>query len=500
MFKKILIANRGEIAVRIIRTCREMGILTLALFEPADRDCLHVRLADECVDLEGPDAFFDIDHIVRIAHENGADAIHPGYGFLAERSDFIRACDDDGIVFIGPPAGVVAQAEYKIGTLQRVSAVGYPTVMHSNRSFQETEMDALRAAAGNLGYPLVVKSCRGGRGRGEQLVKRPGALAEAVRRAQVESHAVYGDRYVYLEKAILPAHQVGVQVIAGPDGRVIHLGEREGSALIRNQKVIEEAPAPCLSPDQREQIWAAAVDIARLLDYQNVGTVEFLVDEHGRFYFSEVKARLQVEHALTEIMTGVDLVREQIRIAAGEELGYEQQSIDRRGWAILARVRAENPWNHYMPSSGRLNHVRFPGGHGIRVDSAIYCQADVPSTYDPLIAKITAWAEDRPGAIHRLHSALEDCKLVGTHTNLSLLQQVLQSAEFNLGRYDTDLMRNPIDQPYPFNDMAFSGQHLRDMAAIAAVLYVLRNQQMTRPEMPSRFVSGWHQNSRRLPR
>jgi acetyl/propionyl-CoA carboxylase alpha subunit len=355
----------------------------------------------------------------------------------------------------------------------------------------------LLAEANRLGHPLVVKSCSGGRGPGERLVQTAERLAEAVRRAQAEAQAVYGARRVYLEKAILPAHQIGVQVLGDQHGRLIHLGEREGSLQYGNRKVIEESPAPCLSQSQRERLWQTALDLARLFNYQGLGTVEFLVDEAGRFYFTEIKARIQVEHPLTEMISRVDLVREQIRLAAGEPLGLEQRDVSLSGWAMLCRIRAEDPWRRFLPSPGRLQRVRLPAGPEIRLDTYVYGGCNIPAEYDSLIAKLTVWAPDRAMCVERMRRALEDLKVVGVPTNLPLLQQVLQAPEFAQQSYSTDFLDHSFVAG-DHNRQVEPETHLRDLAVAAAVLYVRRNQ-LFRPSVPERLSSGWHQDSRRLP-
>ena len=493
MFNKLLIANRGEIAVRIIRTCREMGIHTVAVYEASDRSSLHVRLADECVALPGPQSFMEPETILAIAQQYGVDAIHPGYGYLAENADFIRACDAAGIVFIGPPADVVEALRDKIGALETARAAGIPTVSHSPRSFAEDEFDALSSAAAEIGYPVVLKSCRGGRGRGERVVGGAGHLAEAVRRAQVEAQAIYGNKQLYVERAILPAHQVGVQIMADSRGNVIHLGEREGSVVQSNQKIIEEEPALCLTPERREELLATALRLARLFKLQNLCTVEFLVDDAGDFYFSEIKARIQIAHTLAEILARVDLVREQIRLAAGEALAYRQEDISRRGHAIMCRVQAEDPLNRYLPTPGRLRQVRLPGGAGVRVDTYVYSGADVPPHYDPLVAKVTVWADDRPAAIARMRRALEDLGLMGTPTNLPLLLRVLRDPAFVAGRYSTDLLSRlsaEVTEP-DFERVR------RDLAAAVAVLYARRREAFN-PQSPDVWATGWHRSSRQI--
>ncbi len=493
MFNKILIANRGEIAVRIIRTCREMGIHTVAVYEASDRSSLHVRLADECVPLPGPRSYMEPETILAIAQQYGVDAIHPGYGYLAENADFIRACDAAGIAFIGPPADVVETLRNKIGALETARAAGIPTVVHSPRSFAEDEFDQLRAAATEIGYPIVLKSCRGGRGRGERVVADALHLAEAVRRAQVETQAVYGNKQLYVERAILPAHQVGVQILADRQGNLLHLGEREGSVVQSNQKIIEEEPALCLTPERREELLATAIRLAQLFKVENLATVEFLVDGDGAFFFSEIKPRIQIAHTLAEMLSRIDLVREQIRLEAGEPLTYRQEDVVRRGHAIMCRVQAEDPLNHYLPTPGRLRQVRLPGGAEVRVDTYVYSGADVPPYYDPLVAKVTVWGADRPTAVTRMRRALEDLGLMGTPTNLPLLVRVLRDPAFVAGRYSTDLLSRlsaEVTEP-DFERVR------RDLAAAVAVLYTRRRESFT-AQSPDMWATGWHRSSRRI--
>jgi acetyl-CoA carboxylase biotin carboxylase subunit len=454
---------------------------------------LHVRLADECVPLPGPKSYMEPETILAIARQYGVDAIHPGYGYLAENADFIRACDAAGIVFIGPPADVVEVARDKIGTLEKARAAGIPTVSHSPRSFAEDEFDSLHAAAQAIGYPVVLKSCRGGRGRGERVVADPGRLAEAVRRAQVETQAVYGNKQLYIERAILPAHQVGVQILADGQGNLIHLGEREGSVVQSNQKIIEEKPALCLTPERRAGLLATAVRLAQLFKIQNLSTVEFLVDDAGDFFFSEIKARIQIAHTLAEMIGRIDLVREQIRLAAGEPLTYRQEDVIRQGHAIMCRVQAEDPLNRYLPTPGRLRQVRLPGGSEVRVDTYVYSGAEVPPHYDPLVAKVTVWGADRATAVTRMRRALEDLGLMGTPTNLPLLSRVLRDPAFVAGRYSTDLLsRLSAEVTEPDYERV-----RRDLAAIAAVLYARRREAFN-PQSPDVWATGWHRSSRQL--
>jgi len=495
MFKKVLIANRGEIAVRILRACREMGIATLALYHPNDRGSQHVRLADEALPLQTPGGFVDQETILRIARRKGADAIHPGYGFLAEQAGFVYRCEEAGITFIGPPAEIVEITTNKIEALERARQAGFPPPPQSSLVFTRPDMPARLAEAAARGYPLVVKSCWGGRGRGERLVWAPERLERAVRAAQTESQAVYGDRAVYLERAILPAHQIGVQIVADRFGQRIHLGEREGSLLYGNQKIVEEAPAPGLSDEQRQELWKTALALASLFGYQNVGTVEFLIDAGQRFYFSEIKPRIQVVHPLAEALSRVDLVRQQIRLAAGLPLELTQAEVRLEGWAMQCRITAEDPWRQYLPNPGHLHMVRLPGGPGVRVDTYVYCGCYIPAEYDPLVAKLVVWGPDRAACRARLRQALRECTLTGTPTNLPLVQRIIEQPEFIDGSYTTEGILN-LAGPEGEED-ALEARY-RDLAAIIALAYQ-QQARARRPALPERLLGGWHRDSRRLP-
>jgi acetyl/propionyl-CoA carboxylase alpha subunit len=492
MFNKLLIANRGEIAVRVIRACHDLGVATVALYEPADRHSLHVRLADECLALNSPAGFMDGETILALARQKGAQAIHPGYGFLAEEARFIDACAAAGLAFVGPPAGVVRRLRDKIGALQEAAAAGFPTVNHSPVSFDGAELDAIRAEANRLGYPLIVKSCSGGRGPAARLVARPEKLGEAVRHAGAVARAVYGSGRLYLERAIPRAHQVAVQIVGDSDGRLVHLGEREGSIIRGHRKLVEESPAPGLSLAQRRRLWQAALELGRLFGCQNAASVEFILDQDGDYYFTEIKARIQVEHPVTEIITRLDLVREQIRLAAGYPLLWRQEDIRLPGAAVLFHLRAEDPAQHYGASPGFLRHTRLPDGPGIRTDTYVSAGVEVPASYDPLLAKITAWAEDRPTAINRLARALAELRLDGVATNLAQLQAIVRHPAFVEGAYDTSFLGR-----LPGGNGANSG-YLADLAAIAAVLLARRDYN-GHSELPERLSRGWHRESRRLP-
>ncbi len=492
MFKKVLIANRGEIALRIIRTCRDMGITTVALYEESDRGSLHVRLADQCHQLTTPGGYTNGEAVLQIAREMEAEAIHPGYGFLAERAEFIEACEAANIAFIGPPAKLVADLACKVDVMAAAEKAGFKTPPHSAGSYGEGEMDAIQAEADRIGYPVLIKSCTGGRGRGARLVRTKEHLADAVRHSQTESYTVYGDKHIYLEHALLPARQLGVQVIGDQQGNIIHLGEREGSIQVGNQKIVEEAPAPFLSQEQREKLWDTAVQIARLFNYQNAGTVEFIMDEAGEFYFTEIKPRLQIEHPTTEMISGVDIVQQQIRVAAGEPLGMTQDDIKLRGWSILCRISAEDPWNNFLPSPGRLTAYRLPAGPNVRVDTYAYRGCDIPVHYDPLLAMMVVWGGNREEAVRRAQRAMSEFSIAGVQTTVPLLQRILDDPDFVSGQYTTAFAHREL-----VGNLANDSDR-RDMAVAAAIAYLVRNR-AGRPVTPSRVRSGWHQDARRLP-
>jgi acetyl-CoA carboxylase biotin carboxylase subunit len=492
MFKKILIANRGEIAVRIIRTCRDLGIRAVALYEHDDRGSLHVRLADEAVELKSGQGYLDQAAVLKAALDTGADAIHPGYGFLAERLDFIEACQQAGVVFIGPPLDLMRAQQDKLAVLNRVRAAGIATIEYSPRSFGEDEIEDLRVEAERLGFPLAIKSCLGGRGRGAYPARSAPQLDRALRRAQSEAWLVYGNTRLYVEKLISPAHLIGVQIIADQFGHIVHLGEREGSLQRGNQKMIEEAPAPCLAQPQREQLWQTAIDIARLLDLRSAGTIEFVGDDAGHFYFTEVKPRIQIEHGVTELISAVDIVREQIRAAAGEPLSITQAAVQLRGHAVSCRITAEDPWRHYLASPGVLRRVRLPGGHGLRVETYAYSGCAVPAQYDPIVVKVMAWGRDRAESVRRLRRALDEIALIGLPTTLPIHQLIVRHPEFVTAKYNTDSLRRDMPED------ALSEAEARDLAVAAAIAYTRRTQ-AAQPSSPERWQTGWHRSSRRLP-
>jgi acetyl-CoA carboxylase, biotin carboxylase subunit len=491
MFNKVLIANRGEIAVRIVRACRDMGIAAVALYDASDRASLHVRLADECVQLRSALGYMDQPEVLRIARDIGAEAIHPGYGFLSERPEFIDACEQAGIAFVGPPSTTMAALQDKIAILDRAQAAGSRAPRHSPAAFDADDLGRIHAEADRMGYPLVVKSYRGGRGRGTRLVRSPDRLAEAVRRTQAESQAVFGDRQFYLEQAVLPSRYVEVSLLCDAHGGMVHLGEHDASIQRNNHKIVEESPAPYLDAGQRAPLYQHALALARLFGCRGACTVEFLMDDDGRFSFTEIKPRLQVEHALSEMVTGIDVVREQIQIAAGAPLRIRQSDIRPHGWAMQCRINAEDPWNRSLPSPGRLRLFRLPGGPGVRVDTYAYSGCDVPVRYDPLLAKLVVWDEDRDACLRRARRALADFAVSGVQTNLPLIERILDDPDFVRGEYTTEFCRRPLLAPHA------SERDLRDLAVAAAVAYASRNLAL-RPTIPERTTSGWHHESRRL--
>jgi 3-methylcrotonyl-CoA carboxylase alpha subunit len=438
MFSKVLIANRGEIAVRVIRACRELGIGSVAVFSEADRHSLHVRLADEAVAI-GPapaaESYLVGERILDAARQTGAQAIHPGYGFLAENAAFAQSVEEAGLVFIGPPPAAIRAMGDKAAARDRMQAAGVPVAP----GWQGADDDAtLSRKADEIGYPVLVKAAAGGGGKGMRVVRDRAGVAEAAAAARREALAAFGDDRLILERYIPGAHHIEFQVLADAHGNVLHLFERECSVQRRHQKIIEETPSPLLDADLRERMAAAAVAAARAAGYRNAGTVEFIVDPTTRqFYFLEMNTRLQVEHPITELVTGLDLAQWQIRIAAGERLPMTQASLLQRGHAIECRLYAEDPTNHFLPATGRLLRFVEPKGPGVRVDTGVTTGDEIGIFYDPLIAKLIVYAEDRPAAIRRMLAALRETVLLGITTNWRFLQDVLQHPTFAAGRAHT---------------------------------------------------------------
>ena len=436
MIRKVLIANRGEIAVRILRTLHELGLQGVAVYSDADRGSLHVRLADEAYPI-GPapanESYLRIDRLLDTARRAGADAIHPGYGFLSENRDFAEACEQAGITFIGPPASAMAAMGSKPAARARMLAAGVPITPGGDA---ETPEQA-HATATRLGYPVMLKAAFGGGGKGMRLVQRPEELTSAFERAQSEAGRAFGNPTVYLEKAILRPRHVEIQVLGDRNGAMVHLFERDCSIQRRHQKVVEETPSPVVSDELVRRMGEVAVRGALAVGYHSAGTFEFLLGEDGSFYFLEMNTRLQVEHPITEWTTGVDLVAEMVKIAAGEPLGLRQEALARRGASIECRVYAEDPSSGFLPSPGTLAELRPPSGPWVRDDSGFYEGAVVPSHYDPLISKLSVWAPDRRAAIARMQRALAEYVVTGIRTNLAFHQNLLAHPEFQAGRYHT---------------------------------------------------------------
>ena len=440
-FSKILIANRGEIALRILRACEEMGIATVAVHSTVDRDSLHVQLADEAVCIgEAPSSksYLNIPSIIAAALTRNATAIHPGYGFLAENARFAEICADHDIAFIGPsPAAMRAMGD-KSTAKETMTRAGVPTVPGSDGLLKD-ELEA-RVIARKIGYPVMLKATAGGGGRGMRLVREDSELLGLFLAAKGEAEATFGNPGLYLEKFIERPRHIEFQIMADSYGNVIHLGERDCSIQRRHQKLLEEAPSPALSPELREKMGVAAVTAAQSINYVGAGTVEFLLTQSGEFYFMEMNTRIQVEHPVTEMITGLDLVAEQIRVAQGETLQLTQDQVEFRGHAIECRINAEDPEHNFRPHSGRISGYLPPGGPGVRMDSHIYTDYQIPPYYDSLIGKLIVWGRDRPAAIKRMKRALREFALTGLPTTISFHQKILETPEFLQGEVYTNFV------------------------------------------------------------
>ena len=442
-FSKILIANRGEIALRILRTCEEMGISTVAVHSTVDRHALHVQLADEAVCIgEAPSSksYLNIPNIIAAALTRNAAAIHPGYGFLAENARFAEICADHQITFIGPtPAAILAMGD-KSTAKETMQRVGVPTIPGSDGLLTD-EREALKVAD-QIGYPVIIKATAGGGGRGMRLVRDSSDLIKLFLAAQGEAEAAFGNPGVYLEKFIERPRHIEFQILADSYGNVVHLGERDCSIQRRHQKLLEEAPSPALTPELREKMGQAAVRAAQSIKYVGAGTVEFLLDHSGSFYFMEMNTRIQVEHPVTEMITGLDLIAEQIRIAQGEKLQFTQEQIQLRGHSIECRVNAEDPNNNFRPHPGRISGYLPPGGNGVRMDSHVYTDYEIPPYYDSLIGKLIVWGPDRPSVIRRMKRALQECAITGLPTTINFHQKILETPEFLKGEVYTNFVEH----------------------------------------------------------
>ena len=442
MFDKILVANRGEVAVRVIRACRDMGVRTVAVYSPADAEALHVRLADEAYCIGGSrlaESYLNEDAVLTCAVKSGAKAIHPGYGFFSENAGFVRECEKCGLAFVGPSADVISRMGDKDAARRTAKAAGVPVVPGCDllKSPEEAEREARR-----IGCPVLIKARSGGGGRGIRKVERVEDAARAFTEAHTEAEVVFGDGECYMEKFVSPAHHVEVQIMADRFGNVYSLGERECSVQRRNQKLIEESPAPCLEgrDDVRERMHRAARDLARAVGYEGAGTIEFLYSDDGQFYFMEMNTRLQVEHPVTEFVTDTDLVKWQLRVAAGQSLPFSQEDVPMRGHAMECRINAETP--EFLPSCGTVTMLHVPGGPRVRFDSALFSGASVPPYYDSMLAKVIVCAPTRDGAIRKMRSALGELVIEGVEENSDLQLRILSNEEFLSGNYHTNLMEH----------------------------------------------------------
>ncbi len=447
MFNRILVANRGEIALRVIRACRELGVKTVAVYSDVDERSLHVQLADEAICI-GPasakDSYLKIANIISAAEVADVDAIHPGYGFLSENAHFVQICDSCNIAFIGPTADNIQKMGDKSVARQTMRKSGVPIIPGSDGVVASKD-EALEIAR-RAGYPVLIKAVAGGGGKGMRVAHNDVSLSQGFLMASAEAERAFGRGEVYIEKFIEHARHVELQILADHHGNTIYLGERDCSIQRRHQKLLEETPCPVLTPDQRRKIGKAAVRAAETIGYRNAGTVEFMLDDHGRFYFMEMNTRIQVEHPVTEMVTGIDLVKEQIRIAAGQRLTCDQRAVEPKGHAIEFRVNAEDPARQFAPSPGRIEWLHFPGGPGVRVDSHVYCGYDVLPFYDSLIAKLIVHGDTRDEAIQRLGRALGEFMIDGIQTTLPLGRALMNDVAFRRGRYDTGFLETYLKE------------------------------------------------------
>ncbi len=475
MFSKVLVANRGEIALRIVRALRDLDIPSVAVYSEVDSLSRHVRDADEAHFIGPADAresYLNADKIIAVAKECGADAVHPGYGFLAENADFAEACEASGLTFIGPSPASIRLLGDKIQARQLAERCGLPVLPGSP---EVDSIDEALAFANKIGYPVMVKAAAGGGGRGIRLIESEEQFRESAARAMQEAQAAFGNSAIYVEKNLQRVRHIEIQIIGDKFGNIVPVGERECSIQRRHQKLIEECPSVAVTPDLRRSLSRAAVKIARAANYHNVGTVEFLLTPSGDYYFLEMNTRLQVEHPVTELTTGTDLVKDQILVAAGQELAYDDGELLTRGWAIECRIVAEDPFNNFLPSVGRVVLAREPAGPGIRVESALYDGVEVTPYYDSLLAKVTAWGRNREGARTRLRRALSEFRIVGVATNIPYIREILDLPDFIEGNIDTEFLdRHEMSASDPVEE-------LQEMAEIAALLLVTNGETVERP-------------------
>ncbi len=497
MIKKILIANRGEIAVRIMRTCREMEIKSVAVFSDADRKSMHVRYADEAYYI-GPspsnESYLVKDKIIEVALKAGADAIHPGYGFLSENAEFAKKVRQAGIKYIGPSSHAISIMGDKIVARQTATNSGVP-VVPGTTSPVTSEIEVIKIAK-EIGYPVIIKASAGGGGKGMRLVSNETELSESLRLAKSEAMTAFGDDSVYVEKYVESPHHIEFQLLADQHRNVIHLCERECSIQRRHQKVVEESPSTIMTPELREKMGNAAVQLAKSVDYEGAGTVEFLVDNKGNYYFLEMNTRLQVEHPITERVIGLDLVKEQIKIASGEILGYKQDEIKQSGHSIECRIYAEDPDNNFRPDPGIIRHITEPLGFGIRTDGYVYEGYEIPIYYDPMISKLIVWGRNRHDAIRRMKRALYEYKITGIKTSIPFLERIMNEKDFVNGGYDTHFIPNNAETLMP--KLLKTDETNEDIAAISAFFhYYKRLEQIKKISIVEKSHDYWKNYGRR---
>jgi acetyl-CoA carboxylase, biotin carboxylase subunit len=488
---KILIANRGEIAVRVIRACRDLGIATVAVYSDADRASLHVRYAHEAVHIGPPaprESYLRMDKILEAAKKTGADAIHPGYGFLAENADFAQACADEGIIFIGPSPYAIETMGNKQTARETVKRAGVPVVPGTEPGMSDD--DILTLAESQIGFPLMVKAAAGGGGKGMRAVYKAEDLPAALATARREAESAFGDGRVYVEKLLVGARHIEFQILADMHGNVVHLGERECSIQRRHQKLVEEAPSPFLDMDLRRRMGDMAIAAAKAVNYVNAGTIECLVDKDRNFYFLEMNTRLQVEHPVTELVTGLDLVKEQIRIARGRRMGPTESILEPKGWAIECRINAEDPYNNFIPSVGTISTLITPTGPGVRVDSGVYAGYEITPYYDSMIAKLICSGETRSEAMLRMRRALAEYTIMGLKHNIPFHLNLLNSFSFIAGKFDTKFVEERFSMDTYEAEVT---EAELEAAAIAATLVAHRNKQLAAQSVApnNRDVSNW---------
>lgn len=490
MIQKVLVANRGEIAVRVMRSCREMGIFSVAVFSDADRSSMHVRYADEAYHI-GPspstESYLDQDKIIAVAKITGADAIHPGYGFLSENATFSQRCKDEGIIFIGPDKEVISTMGDKITARKTMIKSGVPVVPGTNTDLDSDEL-ALKTVA-EIGLPVMLKASAGGGGKGMRLVKHEKDILSSLRSAKSEALASFGDGTVYVEKFIQNPHHIEFQILADQHGNVIHLCERECSVQRRHQKVVEETPSPLMTDKIRAEMGEYAVAAASSVNYVGAGTIEFLVDNDLNYYFLEMNTRLQVEHPITERVIGIDLVKEQIRIAQGEKLSMKQEDVVQKGHAIECRIYAEDPDNNFMPSPGVIKHLTEPLGLGVRQDGYVYEGFEIPIYYDPLISKLIVWGNNREEAIQRMRRALYEYKITGIKTSIKFLERIMETPDFVVGKYDTGFIEK--NDKFLFEERKCDNYCLDISMIVTLIDYQNRLKNNLTKNISSNGESGW---------